>query len=156
MTSTIKKISIDGVSWKILNAVQRNGRISLKALAAEAGLSLPATSERLKRLEEAGVIDGYRAVVHPETLGYGVTAVIGVTALKPAKSRLLEHLRSMPEVLECLHVTGQDSYLLKVVTRDLAHLEDFVGSINAFGETRTSIVLSQPIRLRPISVPQER
>ena len=156
MIGKLKKMNLDGISWKILNAVQRDGRISLKALAAEAGLSLPATSERLKRLEEAGVIDGYRAVVQPESLGYGVTAVIGVTTLKPAKSRLLEQLRAMPEVLECLHVTGQDSYLLRVVTRDLAHLEDFVGSINAYGETRTSIVLSQPIRLRPVCVPGER
>jgi len=73
-------MNIDGVSWKILNAVQRDGRISLKAPASEAGLSLPATSERLKRLEEAGVIDGYRGVVHPESVGYGVTAVIGMTA----------------------------------------------------------------------------
>lgn len=63
-------MNIDGISWKILNAVQRDGRISLKALASEAGLSLPATSERLKRLEEAGVIDRYRAVVHPESVGY--------------------------------------------------------------------------------------
>ena len=146
-------MNIDGVSWKILNAVQRNGRISLKALASEAGLSLPATSERLKRLEEAGVIDSYRAVVHPESVGYGVTAVIGMTTLKPAKARLVEQLTDMPEVIECLHVTGQDSYLLRVVTRDLAHLEDFVGSINPYGETRTSIVLSQPIRLRPVSNP---
>ena len=143
-------MNIDQVSWKILNAVQRDGRISLKALAGKAGLSLPATSERLKRLEEAGVIDGYRAVVHPERVGYGVTAVIGMTALKPQKTRLVEYLTKMPEVIECLHVTGQDSYLLRVVTRDLRHLEDFVGSINHFGETRTSIVLSQPIRLRPI------
>ena len=148
-------MNIDEVSRKILNAVQRDGRISLKALAGEAGLSLPATSERLKRLEEAGVIDGYRAVVHPERVGYGVTAAIGMTTLKPDKTRLVEQMSKMPEVIECLHVTGQDSYLLRVVTRDLKHLEDFVGAINHFGETRTSIVLSQPIRLRPISVPSE-
>ena len=148
-------MNIDAVSWRILNAVQRDGRISLKALAGEAGLSLPATSERLKRLEEAGVIDSYRAVLHPEQVGYGVTAVIGMTTLKPDKTRLVEHLTKMPEVIECLHVTGQDSYLLRVVTRDLKHLENFVGSINHFGETRTAIVLSQPIRLRPVSVPSE-
>ena len=68
---------------------------------------------------------------------------------------MVEQLLKMSEVIECLHVTGQDSYLLRVVTRDLVHLEDFVGSINHFGETRTSIVLSQPIRLRPVSVPAE-
>ena len=78
-------MNIDEVSWKMLNAVQRDGRISLKALAGEAGLSLPATSERLKRLEEAGIVDGYRAVVHPERVGYGVTAVIGMTPTNPPR-----------------------------------------------------------------------
>ncbi len=146
-------MNIDPISWKILNCIQRDGRISIKALAGEIGLSLPATSERLKRLEETGIIDGYRAVVHPQSVGYQVTAVIGMTTLKPDKARLIEALSEMPEVIECLHVTGQDSYLLRVVTKDLKHLEDFVGSINHYGETRTSIVMSQPIRLRPVSAP---
>lgn len=144
---------IDSISWKILKELQRNCRISLKALSAVAGLSLPATSERLKRLQEAGVIDGYRALVRPESVGYGVEAVIGMTAPKPEKSRLIELLKTMPEVIECLHVTGQDSYLLRVVSRDIKHLEAFVGSINRYGETRTSIVMSQPIRWRSLIDP---
>jgi len=149
-------MNIDRISSQILDAVQRDGRISLKALAGEIGLSLPATSERLKRLEESGIISGYRAIVHPESAGHGVTAVIGLTTPKPDKARLIAALEKMPEVVECLHVTGQDSYLLRVVTRDLQHLEDFVGSINGYGETRTSIVMSQPIRLRPVSVPADK
>ena len=146
-------MNIDHISWRILDAVQRDGRISVKALAGKIGLSLPATSERLKRLEEAGIISGYRAVVHPESVGHGVTAVIGLTTPKPDKARLIAALKQMPEVIECLHVTGQDSYLLRVVTKDLQHLEAFVGSINGYGETRTSIVMSQPIRSRPVSAP---
>ena len=150
-------MNIDQISWRILEAVQRDGRISIKALAGEIGLSLPATSERLKRLEEAGVISGYRAVVHPESVGHGVTAVIGLTTIaKPDKARLIATLKEMPEVIECLHVTGQDSYLLRVVTKDLQHLEAFVGSVNGYGETRTSIVMSQPIRLRSISAPVDK
>jgi Lrp/AsnC family leucine-responsive transcriptional regulator len=149
-------MNMDRVSWRILEAVQRDGRISIKALAGEIGLSLPATSERLKRLEEAGIISGYRAIVHPESVGHGVTAVIGLTTAKPDKARLIATLEEMPEVIECLHVTGQDSYLLRVVTRDLQHLEAFVGSVNGYGETRTSIVMSQPIRLRSISAPADK
>ena len=144
-------MNIDPISWQILNAVQNDGRISLKALAAEIGLSLPATSERLTRLEEAGIISGYRAVVKPESVGYGVMAIMAMTTLQPDKARLIKLLTDMPEVIECLHVTGQDSYVIRVVTRDLQHLEDFAGSINQYGETRTSIVLSHPIRLRPVS-----
>ena len=146
-------MNIDSISWRILDAVQKDGRISLKALAGEIGLSLPATSERLKRLEEAGIISGYRAVVYAESVGHGVTAVIGLTTPRPDKARLIAALKEMPEVIECLHVTGQDSYLLRVVTRDLQHLEGFVSTINVYGETRTSIVMSEPIRLRSISAP---
>ncbi len=143
-------MKIDTVSWKIISAVQNDGRISLKALANEVGLSLPATSERLKRLEETGIISGYSATVLPEALGYKVMTIIGMTTLQPNKTRLMDELKQMPEVIECLHVTGQDSYLLRVVTRDLQHLECFVGSINQYGETRTSIVLSHPIRMRAL------
>ncbi|EXI74936.1 MAG TPA: Lrp/AsnC family transcriptional regulator [Candidatus Accumulibacter phosphatis] len=147
-------MELDAKAWKILAAVQRDGRTSLKALAAEAGLSLPAVSERLKRLEEAGVVTGYRAEVDVAALGYGVLAMIAMTTPQTDKARLLALLRSLPEVTECLHVTGQDSYLLRVVARDIAHLEQLVGTINHYGETRTSIVMSAPIPLRPVSPPR--
>jgi Lrp/AsnC family leucine-responsive transcriptional regulator len=147
-------MELDAKSWKILQVVQREGRISLTDLAARVALSLPATSERLKRLEEAGVIEAYRAQVSAEEAGYQVMALIGMTTPQPDKARLIAQLQQMPEVLECLHVTGQDSFILRVVTRDIRHLERFVGSINHFGETRTSIVMSAPIPLRGLEPPQ--
>ena len=146
-------MEIDGKAWALLQAIQQDGRLSLTELAARVGLSVPATSERLKRLEEAGVIRGYRALVDPVAVGYGVQALIGMTTPQPGKQKLLAKLREMPEVVECVHVTGQDSYMLRVVTRDIAHLEALVGAINHFGETRTSIVMSTPIPLRPLSPP---
>ncbi|MDH4611065.1 Lrp/AsnC family transcriptional regulator [Pseudomonas sp. BN102] len=147
-------MELDSKSWKILQVVQNEGRISLTDLAARVALSLPATSERLKRLEEAGVIEGYHAQVSAEEAGYQVMALIGMTTPQPEKARLIAQLQQMPEVLECLHVTGQDSFILRVVTRDIRHLERFVGSINHFGETRTSIVMSAPIPLRGLEPPQ--
>ncbi len=146
-------MDIDARSWKILEAIQADGRISLTELAEKVALLVPAASERLKRLEEAGVIEGFRAVVAPERVGYGVMALVGITTMQPEKVKLLAQLEQMPEVLECLHVTGQDSFILRVVTRDVRHLERFVGSINHFGETRTSIVMSAPIPLRPLAPP---
>jgi Lrp/AsnC family leucine-responsive transcriptional regulator len=148
-------MELDAKAWKLLAAIQRDARMPLKALADEIGLSLPATSERLKRLEEAGIVAGYRAQVSPESVGYGVTAMIGITTPQPSKSRLLELLAGMPEVLECLHVTGQDSFVMRVVARDIRHLESFVGRINHYGETRTSIVMSAPIPLRAVAPPGE-
>jgi len=146
-------MELDAKAWKILAAIQRDARMPLKMLADEAGLSLPATSERLKKLEEAGIIESYRALVRPEAVGYGVMAMIGITTPQPDKARLTELLTGLPEVLECLHVTGQDSFLLRVVTRDIRHLERFVGQINHYGETRTAIVMSAPIPLRPLAPP---
>ncbi|MFZ6654110.1 Lrp/AsnC family transcriptional regulator [Undibacterium sp. TJN19] len=144
-------MDIDAKAWKILAALQRDARISLKSLADETGLSLPATSERVKRLEEAGIIKGYRAEINAEALGLQVQAVVGITVPQPQKASLIAHLKSLPEVMECLHVTGQDSFLLRVVCRDIRHLESFVGNINHYGETRTSIVMSAPIPLRAIT-----
>ncbi|GLR14848.1 AsnC family transcriptional regulator [Chitinimonas prasina] len=146
-------MEIDGKSWKILQAIQADGRISLTELAAKVALSVPAASERLKRLEETGVVRGYRALVSAEAVGYDVMALVGMTTAQPDKARLIAQLQKMPEVLECLHVTGQDSFILRVVTRNIRHLEQFVGSINHFGETRTSIVMSAPIALRPLAPP---
>jgi len=143
-------MNIDDISWEILRAVQKNGRISIKSLAGKIGLSVPATSERLKRLEEAGIIEGYRATILPKAVGYDVMAVIGMTTPRPDKARLVGLLTDMPEVIECLHITGQDSYLLRVVAKDMMHLETFIESINKYGETRTSLVMSQPIPLREI------
>ncbi|MCH8619427.1 Lrp/AsnC family transcriptional regulator [Undibacterium sp. TS12] len=144
-------MDIDTKSWKILAALQRDARISLKALAEETGLSMPATSERLKKLEETGVISAYRAEVNAEAVGLDVMAIVGITVPQPQKASLIAHLKSLPEVIECLHVTGQDSFLLRVVSRNIRHLENFVGNINHYGETRTSIVMSAPIPLRALT-----
>ncbi len=144
-------MKIDTISWKILELVQTNGRISAKELASKVHLSVPATSERLRKLEEAGIIEGYKAQISAKNLGYHLMAVIGMTTLKHDKATLIAKLKNSPEVIECLHVTGNDSYLIKVIANDIEQLEKFVESINDFGETRTSIVMSEPIPLRPIS-----
>jgi len=147
-------MEIDSKNWQILEVLQADARTSLTALARQVGLSVPSTSERMKRLEEAGVLAGYRAVVPPRNVGYTVMALVGITTPQPEKARLLKLLEGRREVLECFHVTGQDSYVLKVVARDIEHLEAFVSSINHLGETRTSIVMSVPIPARPITAPE--
>ena len=146
-------MELDAKSWKILQIVQREGRISLTDLASRVALSVPTTSERLKRLEESGVIEACCATVSAEEAGYKVMALIGMTTPQSSKARLITQLQQMPEVLECLHVTGQDSFILRVVTCDIRHLERFVGSINHLGETRTSTVMSAPIPLRGVEPP---
>jgi Lrp/AsnC family leucine-responsive transcriptional regulator len=146
-------LSIDDKAWRLLEALQADGRQPLKSLAQAAGLSIAATAERLKKLQDAGVVRGVHAALDAARLGWGVQAIIGITVLQPQKKPLLARLRTMPEVLECHHVTGADSYLMTVVARDLPDLERFLAAINGWGETRTSIVLSTPIPRRALGRP---
>ena len=150
MTETLQ---LDDKAWRLLTALQADGRAPLKALAAAVGLSIPATVERLKRLQDAGVVTAIAAQVAPAAAGWRVRAIVGITVLQPGKKAFLDRLASSAEVLECHHVAGADSYLMTVVARDLPDLERFLGSINAYGETRTSIVFSTPIERRGVVQP---
>lgn len=141
---------IDEKSWAILAALQEDARAPLKTLAELAGLSVPATAERIRKMEEAGIIRGYRAEVAPEALGYIIKAVVAITTQHPYKQKFIEVLRTMPQVLECLHVTGADSCLFTVVAKDMQDLEQFLAGINKYGETRTSIVMSSQIPRRGV------
>lgn len=147
------EVTLDDKAWSLLLALQQDGRAPLKTLAAATGLSVPATVERLKRLMEAGVISTVTAELDPARCGYGVRAIVGITVQQPGKLALLEVLRQAPEVLECQHVAGADSYVMTVVARSLPDLERFIASINRYGETRTSIVFSTPIPRRGLVAP---
>ena len=144
---------LDDTGWRLLRALQAEGRAPLKSLATSAGLSVAATAERLKRLQETGVLRRFSVDVDPSVAGYPIKASVGITAKQPGKKTLLEILRNSPEVLECHHVAGADSYLLTVVTTSMADLERFIGTINGYGETRTSIVFSTPIERRGLVKP---
>lgn len=144
---------LDDAAWRLLGALQRDARAPLKTLAQAAGLSVAATAERLKRLQDTGIVQGFTVQLDAARAGYPVKAIIGITATQPGKKPLLERLRHAPEVLECHHVAGADSYVMTVVATGLADLERFVGSINAYGETRTSIVFSTPIERRGLVPP---
>jgi Lrp/AsnC family leucine-responsive transcriptional regulator len=143
-------MEIDGKSWKILECLQQDARLSLTELARAVEMSVPAVSERVRRLEESGVIQGYHARLAPHKAGYTLSAMVGITVPQPYKQKLLDLLGSMPEVMECHHVTGADSYLFRLLARDVTHLEALVARVNHLGETRTSIILSTPISQQPL------
>ncbi|MBR8299514.1 Lrp/AsnC family transcriptional regulator [Burkholderia dolosa] len=147
---------MDEPDWKILALLQANGRISYTELARQVHLSVPAVTERVKRLEAAGVIEGYTARVNPAAAGYPVTALIGITVPQPAKAKFLALLDTIPEVVECHHVTGADSYVMRFVAVSMAHLEQLIGRINLYGETRTSIVMSTPLAPRGLARPPSK
>lgn len=148
-----ESLQLDDKAWALLTALQADGRAPLKTLALAAGLSVPATVERLKRLKDAGVVRSVGAELDPAQAGYAVRAIVGITVQQPGKNAFLAKLRRAPEVLECHHVAGADSYIVTVVSPDLEQLERFLGSINSYGETRTSIVFSTPIPRRGLVAP---
>lgn len=150
MTETLQ---LDPKAWALLMALQEDGRAPLKTLALAAGLSVPATVERLKRLKEAGVVRGVSAELDPAQAGYPVSAIVGITVQQPGKKAFIDKLKRAPEVLECHHVAGADSYIVTVVSQSLEKLERFLASINGYGETRTSIVFSTPVPRRGLVAP---
>lgn len=142
---------LDPTSWRILNALQHQARLSLAELSRKINLSAPATMERLRRLEESGVIMSYRAEVNAAKAGLPMLAFIRINTPTRDYPRFLKLIDGMPEVAECHHVAGVDSFVLKVRLASNAHLEAVLRQFSAFGETTTSIVLSSPVAWREIS-----
>jgi Lrp/AsnC family transcriptional regulator, leucine-responsive regulatory protein len=130
-----------------IELLMREGRTTWAELAQLLGLSGPAAADRVRRLEERGVIRGYAALVDPEAVGLGVTAFVAVTLERPEhRAGFLDAVGGMPEVQECHHVAGEDDYLLKVRCRAMRDLERLVGEVlkglPGVARTRTSVVLS--------------
>ena len=139
-------LRLDETSWRILDLLQENARIPFSELGRRVGLSAPAVAERVRRMEDAGLITGYRAELGLEKLGFPIVAIIRVAAPEEKCARLKALVQSLAEVLECHHVTGSDAYVLRVVASSMKHLESVIEAIARHGGTpATSVVLSSPI-----------
>ncbi len=138
----------------ILAALQRSGRATFAEIGKEVGLSPSSVHERVRKLEQAGVIRGYRAEVDSEAIGLFVTALVSVMPLDPKQpDDLPQRVLELPEVEDCHSVAGDENYILKVRTRTTTDLEDFLRRLRekAGVQTRTTVVLSTPFEHRPIS-----
>jgi Lrp/AsnC family transcriptional regulator, leucine-responsive regulatory protein len=143
-------LSIDELSWKILQALQENARVSFSELGRQVGLTPPAVAERVRRLEDLGIIEGYRAIVNVQKLGLPLTAIIRFAARGRSSAETKRRLAGVPEIIECYHVTGEDCYVLRIAVPTTAHLEGLLERLTDFGDTTTSIVLSTPFTARVI------
>jgi Lrp/AsnC family transcriptional regulator, leucine-responsive regulatory protein len=132
---------IDKIDVAILEALQENARISLAELGRQIGLSQPAMSERVKRLEERGIITGYGARIDVEVLGLGMTAIIRLKTAHEHIRAAIERFGKMPQVMEVYRLTGEDCFLLKVIVPTPSQLETIVDAIARFGAVTTSVVL---------------
>jgi Lrp/AsnC family leucine-responsive transcriptional regulator len=146
---------IDARDAVILRALQEDARATFAEVAKHVGLSPSTVHERIRKLEHAGVIRGYRAELDPEALGLFVTALVSVTPLDPRQpDDLPDRVREFPEVEDCHSVAGDENYVLKVRTRTTTELEDFLHRLREKAEvhSRTTVVLSTPFEHRPTPV----
>ncbi|MFH7339154.1 Lrp/AsnC family transcriptional regulator [Streptomyces sp. KHY 26] len=144
-------ISPDAIDWRILDVLQRDGRTSFADLARAVSMSASAVTERVRRLEEAGVISGYAAVVDPERVGLTIMAFVRLRYPNSNYKPFHDLVEAMPEILEAHHVTGDDCFVIKVAARSTRHLEEVSGRIGGLGSVTTSVVYSSPLPHRPIS-----
>lgn len=141
---------MDSVNWSILAVLQEDARVSIAELGRRVGLSPPAAAERVRRLEDAGIIKGYRAVVDPRALGRNVLAFLRISAIGNVKEKVIEVVRQMPEILECHRGSGNECFILKVSVKSVDHLEAVTDRFTEFGMLTTSIVLSSFLTSRTI------
>lgn len=144
---------MDITDIRILKILQQEARISMKELGARVNLTSPAVSERIKRLEESGVIEGYTAVINPKKLNLHVEAIVHVAMKVSAHKRFKKMAAEEREIIECYHVTGEDCMTVKVVCETTHRLEEILDKIQAIGDTRTAIILSTPLKRKPIVPP---
>jgi Lrp/AsnC family transcriptional regulator, leucine-responsive regulatory protein len=142
----------DPVGWKILTILQEDARKSFRQIGQEIGMSTPAVAERVRRMEEQGIISGYHAAINPKRLGISVQALMRIGGVGDRGEEFTALVVTVPEVLECHRVTGSDSYLLKVITRSIDHLETLINRFVPYGDVTTSLVLSSPVIRRTIEV----
>ncbi len=145
--------AVDAIDLKLVELLRTNARLSYAELARQVGLSAPAVHERVGKLEANGVLRAYRAEVAPETIGLGVTALIGIVEDSGADTDdVLEALRGMPEVESCYFMAGVESYQLTARVPSIAELEQLIVKLNRIpgvASTRTAVALSTKWENRP-------
>lgn len=141
-------VLIDDIDRAIVAALAEDARLSLKVLSARVGLTSPSTAERLKRLEERGVIQGYGARVNLSALGYTMQALVRVRPLPGLLQKVDKYIQAMPECIECDKVTGEDCFVMRLVVKNITQLDTLLDGLAEFAQCNTSIVKSSPVKRR--------
>jgi len=143
-------MSIDKLNWKILEELQKNARISFSEIGRKVGLTSPAVAERVKKMEDSGVINSYKVNISPQKTGYQLRAVITLRAFTGRLKAFLETVKTFKEVINCYRITGNENIIMEVILHDQDHLEKLIDKLITYGETRTHIILSNVIEDAPI------
>jgi Lrp/AsnC family leucine-responsive transcriptional regulator len=143
MTNAGNEKLLDHTGWSILHELEADGRITFAELGRRVGLSLPAVAERVRKMEDAGIITGYRATVDPARVGLPICAFVRIRLERELDSARLEaSMAELPDVLEWHNLTGDDCAIVKVAVSTIPDLERVLKQLKSFGQTTTSIVLS--------------
>ncbi len=149
----LPEILRDGRNVKLLRLLRDDPRITISELARQIGMSAPAVRERVQRLEEAGVIRGYRLELDPQALGFPITAFVRIRPMPGKLTKIAELAQRLPQVVECHRVTGEDCFILRIHLDALEKLDTILDRFLAYGQTTTSLVQSTPVPLRGLPLP---
>lgn len=144
-------MKVDSINWKILECLQENARQSNTQISKNVGISSPAVAERIKKMEDAGIIKNYTTNVSHYAAGYQLRALITVRAFMGRLKPFLETIKAYDEVVNCYRITGNENIVMEVVFNDQKHLEVFIDKLITYGETKTQIILSNVIENNPIN-----
>jgi Lrp/AsnC family leucine-responsive transcriptional regulator len=139
---------LDAIDARILNALVDDARISIADLARSVGLSPPSVSERIKRLEEVGVIEGYTLTINPKALGLPIAAWLRIRPIPGQLQKVAEILRGLPEIVECDRITGEDCFIARAHVPSVEALEKLIDQVIPYAMTNTSIIQSSPVKRR--------
>ncbi len=141
---------MDTTSWNILQLLQINARLSNAEIGRKVGLSSPAVAERIKKMEDFGIIEGYTTKVSYAKTGYQLKAIITLKAFMGRLKPFLLKISEFKEVLNCYRITGNENIIMEVVLEDQSHLQGFIDRLITYGEAKTHIILSNVVENNPI------
>ncbi len=144
-------MKVDHLNYKILNCLQNNSRQTNTEIARLVGISSPAVAERIRKMEDAGIIKGYITKVSPFELGFQLKAIITMRAFMGKLKPFLSKVKTLKEVVNCYRITGNENIVMEVVLNNQSHLEKFIDQLITYGETKTQIILSSVVEDNPIT-----
>lgn len=143
-------MNIDSLNSKILKCLQENARQSNAEIGRQVGITSPAVSERIKKMEDLGIIEGYKTIVSPFELGYQLRAIITLRAFMGKLKPFLEKVKTYDEVINCYRITGDENIVMEVVLKNQKHLEAFIDQLIVYGESKTQIALSHVVKQKAV------
>jgi Lrp/AsnC family transcriptional regulator, leucine-responsive regulatory protein len=152
-TYTSQHELLDTINIRLLEELQHDPRVTMAELGRRIGMSSPAVTERVRRMEEAGIIGGYAVIINPTPLGLPIAAYIRIRPYAGQLPQIADLARRIPEVVECHRITGEDCFLIKVHIPAMDQLDRILDCFLQYGSTTTSIIQSTPLPLRPPPLP---